>query len=45
MEQVALEVFIRDRFGKGGARYLRRSEKIPAIFYGPECAPIPIYCP
>ncbi len=45
MEQVALEVFIRDRFGKGGARYLRRSEKIPAIFYGPESAPIPIYVP
>jgi len=36
MEQVALEVFLRQPSGKGGARSLRRAEKIPAIFYGPD---------
>jgi large subunit ribosomal protein L25 len=42
MEQVALESFIRKPSGKGGARTLRRSGTIPAIFYGPETEPIPI---
>lgn len=42
MEQVALESFIRKPSGKGGARTLRRSGAIPAIFYGPETDPIPI---
>lgn len=36
MEQVALEGFLRQPAGKGGARALRRAEKIPAIFYGPD---------
>ncbi len=42
MEQVALESFVRKPSGKGGARALRRSGTIPAIFYGPETEPIPI---
>jgi large subunit ribosomal protein L25 len=42
MEQVALESFIRKPSGKGGARSLRRSGAIPAIFYGPETEPVPI---
>jgi large subunit ribosomal protein L25 len=42
MEQVALESLIRKPSGKGGARSLRRSGNIPAIFYGPETEPIPI---
>jgi large subunit ribosomal protein L25 len=42
MEQVALEGFIRKPSGKGGARTLRRTGNIPAIFYGPETEPIPI---
>jgi large subunit ribosomal protein L25 len=42
MEQVALEVFLRIPTGKGGARALRREERIPAIFYGPGTEPLPI---
>jgi len=42
MEQVALEVFLRKPSGKGGARSLRRTGNIPAIFYGPKTDPIPI---
>lgn len=42
MEQVALEGFVRKPSGKGGARTLRRTGTIPAIFYGPETEPIPI---
>lgn len=42
MEQVALEGFIRKPSGKGGARTLRRTGNIPAIFYGPETEPMPI---
>ena len=42
MEQVAIEGFVRKPSGKGGARTLRRSGIIPAIFYGPETEPIPI---
>jgi large subunit ribosomal protein L25 len=42
MEQVALEGLIRKPSGKGGARTLRRTGAIPAIFYGPETEPIPI---
>ncbi|MBI4767480.1 MAG: 50S ribosomal protein L25/general stress protein Ctc [Deltaproteobacteria bacterium] len=42
MEQVVLESFIRKPAGKGGARTLRRSGIIPAIFYGPGAEPIPI---
>lgn len=43
MEQVALEGFLRKPSGKGGAHALRREGNIPAIFYGPETKPIPIY--
>ena len=42
MEQVALEGFIRNPSGKGGARTLRRSGNIPAIFYGPGSETIPL---
>jgi large subunit ribosomal protein L25 len=42
MEQVAIEGFVRKPSGKGGARALRRTGTIPAIFYGPETEPIPI---
>jgi large subunit ribosomal protein L25 len=42
MEQVAIEGFVRKPSGKGGARTLRRTGVIPAIFYGPETEPIPI---
>jgi large subunit ribosomal protein L25 len=43
MEQIALEGFFREPSGKGGAHALRRAGNIPAIFYGPETEPIPIY--
>ncbi|MGA3083884.1 MAG: 50S ribosomal protein L25/general stress protein Ctc [Thermodesulfobacteriota bacterium] len=42
MEQVALEGFVREPSGKGGARTLRRAGNIPAIFYGPGAVSIPI---
>ncbi len=42
MEQVAIESFVRKPSGKGGARTLRRTGAIPAIFYGPETESIPI---
>ena len=42
MEQVAIEGFVRKPSGKGGARALRRTGAIPAIFYGPETESIPI---
>ena len=43
MEQIQVEAFIRNQSGKGAARTLRRSGQIPAIFYGPETRPIPLY--
>ena len=43
MEQIQVEAFIRNQSGKGPARTLRRSGQIPAIFYGPETQPIPLY--
>jgi large subunit ribosomal protein L25 len=43
MEQVALEGFLRQASGKGGARSLRRAGNIPAIFYAPGVDSMAIY--
>lgn len=39
---VALKAIAREKAGKGGARTLRRSEKVPAIIYGNGQAPLQI---
>jgi len=42
MEAVELEAQLRSNGGKGAARQLRRTGKVPAIFYGPKRRPTPI---
>ncbi|MBC8419344.1 MAG: 50S ribosomal protein L25 [Proteobacteria bacterium] len=40
MRQITLGAQVRERTGKGAARKLRKSNQIPAIFYGPGSVPI-----
>lgn len=40
MSQIKLSARIRERRGKGAARSLRRGKEIPAVFYGPDAAPV-----
>jgi large subunit ribosomal protein L25 len=40
MEEIALNVEPRDGRGKGASRRLRRSGKIPGVFYGPKSAAV-----
>ena len=40
MELIELKANIRNSTGKGQARALRRAEKMPGVFYGPETEPI-----
>ena len=42
MEEITLSVEARNDRGKGAARRLRRSGKVPAVFYGPKSAATPI---
>lgn len=42
MEEITLSVETRGDRGKGAARRLRRSGKVPAVFYGPTSAALPI---
>ena len=42
MEEIILTVEARSDRGKGAARRLRRSGKVPAVFYGPKSEPTPI---
>ena len=42
MAQTTLSASIRELTGKGAARKLRREDQIPAIFYGPNAAPVMI---
>ncbi len=42
MEEIILSVETRGDRGKGAARRLRRSGKVPAVFYGPTSAALPI---
>jgi large subunit ribosomal protein L25 len=42
MEEITLSVEARNDRGKGAARRLRRSGKVPAVFYGPKSTPTPI---
>ena len=42
METVELEAQLRSNGGKSAARQLRRTGKMPAIFYGPKRRPTPI---
>ncbi len=42
MEELTLGVEPRNDRGKGAARRLRRSGKVPAVFYGPKSTPTPI---
>jgi len=41
MEEISLSVEARNDRGKGAARRLRRSGKVPAVFYGPKSAATP----
>ncbi len=40
MEFIELAADVREQFGKGPSRTLRREGKVPAVFYGREAAPI-----
>lgn len=40
MEFIELAADVREQFGKGPSRTLRRAGKVPAVFYGREAAPI-----
>jgi len=42
MEEIALTVAARTGIGKGRSRRLRRSGKIPGVFYGPTAAAVPL---
>ena len=42
MDEIALNVEPRDGQGKGPARRLRQSGKIPGVFYGPKSAAVPL---
>lgn len=42
MEEITLGVETRDERGKGAARRLRRTGKVPAVFYGPKSTAMPI---
>ena len=42
MEEITLSVEARGDRGKGAARRLRRTGKVPGVFYGPKSAPTPI---
>lgn len=42
MEQYTLSARVRENFGKESARKLRREDKIPAVFYGPESESTPL---
>ena len=42
MEEITLGVETRDDRGKGAARRLRRTGKVPGIFYGPKSTAMPI---
>ena len=40
MDQLSLAARVRTEVGKGAARRLRRSDQVPAIFYGPNSQPV-----
>lgn len=40
MDQLSLAARVRTEVGKGAARKLRRSDQVPAIFYGPNSQPV-----
>ena len=42
MEEITLNIEPRDDRGKGAARRLRRTGKVPGVFYGPKSAAMPI---
>ena len=42
MEEITLGVETRDDRGKGAARRLRRTGKVPGVFYGPKSTAMPI---
>ena len=42
MEEITLNIETRAEHGKGAARRLRRSGKVPGVFYGPKSAATPI---
>jgi large subunit ribosomal protein L25 len=45
MAEIRLNVDIRDEFGKGAARRLRRAHKIPAVLYGHHTDPVHVALP
>lgn len=40
--QIVLNVDVRERTGRGGAREVRRTGRVPAVLYGGDKAPVPI---
>lgn len=40
--EIVLNVDVRERTGRGGAREVRRANRVPAVLYGGEKAPVPI---
>jgi len=40
MIQIDLNANVRDKFGKGASRTLRRAGRTPAVFYGPKTEPV-----
>ena len=42
MEEIALKVEARGGRGKGPARRMRRTGKMPAVFYGPKRDAVPL---
>ena len=40
--EIVLNVDVRERTGRGGAREVRRASRVPAVLYGGEKAPVPI---
>ena len=42
MEEITLNIEARDDRGKGASRRLRRSGKVPGVFYGPKSTAMPI---
>lgn len=40
--QIVLNVDVRERTGRGGAREVRRANRVPAVLYGGDKAPVPI---
>jgi large subunit ribosomal protein L25 len=43
MKHLDIDVEVRNKTGKGVARKLRSAGRLPAVLYGPQTEPLPIY--